>query len=146
MKIKILIFLVISFLNINSSFAGEYNISFKTELTCDLFHNDKKFTTKTWPLDTSIKNGYLNYVDNTIIEWHESIPVNEEPLIWIAMFYHVNRYTGEGHWDSTREIKNEVYLSSFLTKDLIRRSAHLYLKEYLDLEGTIRCRETDKKF
>ena len=146
MRNKIILFFVLTFLSVDLSFASEYKTSFKTELTCDLFHNDKKFTTKTWSLDTNKKDGFLNYVDNTIIEWHESIPVNEDPLIWVAMFYHVNRYTGDGHWDSTKEIENKEYLSSFLSKNLIRRNAHLLLKKHLDLDGEISCRETDKKF
>ena len=146
MRNKIILSFILFFLSINFSFASEFKVSFKTELTCDLFHNNKKFTSKTWSLDTNNKDGYLNYVDNTLIEWHESIPVNEEPLIWVAMFYHVNRYTGEGHWDSTKEIRNEEYLSSFLRKNLIRRNAHLLLKEHLNLKGEISCKETDKKF
>ena len=146
MRNKIILFFILFFLSINLSFASEFKVSFKMELTCDLFHNNKKFTSKTWPLDTNKKDGYLNYADDTIIEWHESIPVNEEPLMWVAMFYHVNRYTGEGHWDSTKEIKNKEFISSFLQKNLIRRNAHLLLKKHLELDGEIFCKETDKKF
>ena len=146
MKKILCYFVFILFFSFTICSASGFKVPFNSQLTCDLFYENNKFTTKTWTLDTKKKNGFLNYIDRTSIEWHESIPVNENPLKWVVMFYFVDRYTGEGHWDSTQEIDNKKFLNSFLEKNLIRKSAHLILEEYLNLSGTITCRETNKKF
>ena len=146
MKKILYFFTLIFFLSITISKASNFKVPFNSELTCELFYKNDKFTTKTWTLDTKKKGGYLNYVDKTYIEWHENIPVNENPSKWVVMFYVVDRYTGKGHWDSTLELDNEKFLNLFLKQNLIRKSAYLLLEEYLNMSGTITCRETNKKF
>ena len=146
MKKLILYFLIFCFFKLHLSLAWGFEVNFKSEITCDLFHNDKKFATKSWPLNTDEDGGYLNWATDTIIEWHESIAVNEDPLTWVVMFYQVDRYSGKGSWDSTTDLSNEFFLKNFLNKNLKRRNSHLILKKYLDLNGNISCKEASKKF
>ena len=146
MKKLIFYFLFFCFFKLYSSLAWGYEVKFKSKITCDLFLDDKKFTTKTWPLDTDKDGGYLNWATDTIIEWHESIVTSENPLKWRAMFYHVDRYSGKGNWKGTTELDNAFYLKNFLNKNSKRRNADLLLKNFIDLSGDISCREENKKF
>ena len=146
MKKLILYFLFFCFFKLYSSLAWGFEVNFKSKITCDLFHDGKKFTTKTWPLDTDKDGGHLNWATDTILEWHESIATSENPLKWRAMFYHVDRYSGKGSWKATTELDNDFYLKNFLNKNQKRRNADLLLKNFTDLSGNISCREENKKF
>ena len=59
MKKLIFYFLFFCFFKLYSSLAWGYEVNFKSKITCDLFVDGKKFTTKTWPLDTDKDGGYL---------------------------------------------------------------------------------------
>tara|TARA_B100000029_G_scaffold368471_1_gene362020 strand:+ start:91 stop:531 length:441 start_codon:yes stop_codon:yes gene_type:complete len=144
---KILLYsLIFWFFKSHLSLAWGFEVKFKSEITCDLFHNDKKFATKSWPLNTDEEGGYLTWATDSILEWHENIMVSEDPLKWVVMFYHVDRYSGKGSWDSTVDLDNENLIKNFLDKNVIRRNAHLILKNDLDLNGDISCKEATKKF
>tara|TARA_Y100000591_G_C21560324_1_gene558241 strand:- start:99 stop:539 length:441 start_codon:yes stop_codon:yes gene_type:complete len=144
---KILLYSIVFFIfKTYSSLSWGFEVKFKSEITCDLFYNEKKFTTKTWPLSTDKDDGYLNWATDTILEWHESIAVSQDPLKWSVLFYHVDRYSGQGNWKATTELSNDFFMENFLNKNLIRRDADLLLEKHLDLSGIVSCREENKKF
>jgi hypothetical protein len=62
------------------------------------------------------------------------------------MFYHVDRYSGEGSWKGTAQLDNEFYLKNFLNKNTNKRNADLLLKNSMEFSGDISCREENKKF
>ena len=143
---KILLYSIVFFIfKSHLSLAWGFEIKFKSQITCDLFHDNKFFSSKTWLLSTYEDNGHLTWATDTILEWNESIMVNENPMEWIVMFYHVDRYSGDGTWDSTVKLKNQYFIKNFLNKVKNRRSSHLILKNDLDLNGDITCELASKK-
>ena len=145
---KILLYLIVFFIfKTYSNLSWGFEVKFKSQITCDLFHDKKFFATKTWPLSTYKEGGYLTWATDSILEWHENIMVNENPNTWVVMFYHVDRYSGEGNWDSTVELNNQYFIKNFIEKNKNRRNSHLILKNDLDLNGDITCElATKKKF
>ena len=125
---------------------------FKANLQCDIELNGKFLATKTFPLDSTKRDGYLTYHDETIVEFHESIPMDATNNKWTIMFYHIDRFSGTGNVDVSNQI-NAKQLLKFLNeekkiKGLKKRNPHYRLEQGLDgsLLGTAKCYAAKKSF
>ena len=125
---------------------------FKANLQCDIELNGKFLATKTFPLDSTKKDGYLTYHDETIVEFHESIPMDATNNKWTIMFYHIDRYSGTGKVEVSNQI-NAKQLLKYLEgekkfKGSKKRNAHFRLEQGMDksYDGRAKCSAAKKSF
>ena len=125
---------------------------FKANLQCDIELNGKFLATKTFPLDSTKSDGYLTYHDETIVEFHESIPMDATNNNWTIMFYHIDRYSGTGKVEVSNQI-NAKQLLKYLEgekkiKGSKKRNAHFRLEQGMDTsyDGRAKCSAAKKSF
>jgi hypothetical protein len=125
---------------------------FKANLQCDIELNGKFLATKTFPLDSTKPDGYLDYFDKNIVEFHESIPMDSTNNRWTIIFYHIDRFSGTGQVVVSNEINAKQLLqhinSEKKLKGIYKRNRHYRLKQGLDqkLRGTAICTSAKKSF
>ena len=141
---KLLGILVLSLLWCNISFAER----FKINLECTLFIKGEYFATKTFILDSNESGGYLDYVNDSIVEFHESIPT-EEKNAWLLIFYHVDRFSGKGNLTIIEEI-TDAQIIKFSDKiknkkGLDRRSLRNSLNAETLETGDVECKAAPEK-
>ena len=141
---KLLGIVVLGLLWCNISFAER----FKINLECTLFIKGEYFATKTFILDSNDSGSFLDYVNESIVEFHESIPIEEKDA-WILIFYHVDRFSGKGNLTITEEI-NDAQLIKFSDKienkkGLDRRSLRNSLNAETLETGDVECVAASEK-
>ena len=125
---------------------------FKANLQCDIELNGKFLATKTFPLDSSKNDGYLDYVDDSIVEFHESIPMDSSNDKWTILYYHIDRFSGTGRVDVSNQINAKQLLKHIndekKKRGIHRRNRHLRLKAGLDdsYSGRATCFAAKKSF
>ncbi len=124
----------------------------KINLQCDIELNGQFLATKTFELDSTRNDSYLNYHDDSIVEFHESIPMDSSNDKWTIMFYHIDRYSGTGKVEVSNEI-NGKQLLKYLNgekrlRGIKRRNAHFRLEQGIDetYDGRAKCSAAKKSF
>ena len=124
----------------------------KINLQCDIELNGEFLATKTFELDSSKKGGYLTYHDDSIVEFHENIPMDSTNDKWTIMFYHIDRYSGTGKVEVSNQI-NAKQLLKYLEgekkfKGSKKRNAHFRLEQGMDksYDGRAKCSAAKKSF
>jgi hypothetical protein len=139
---KFIAIIVLGLLWCNPSFAEK----FKVNMQCTLFIDNEYFAKKTWLLDNDKKSGYLNFVNDSIVEWHESIPIENDE--WLVMFYHVDRFSGVGVFDATGKVTNRKFLKWLDQVDNPYRSlvnSITIMDAKKETSGTVECEAVTKK-
>ena len=138
---------------LNLSFFSVLNAKqFKTNLQCDIELNGKFLATKTFPLDSSKNDGYLDYVDDSIVEFHESIPMDSSNDKWTILYYHIDRFSGTGRVDVSNQINAKQLIKHIndekKKRGIHKRNRHLRLGAGLDksYSGRAKCSAAKKSF
>ncbi len=145
---KYFIIIILSFLY--SSFVNAKML--KIKLQCDIELNGKFLATKTFELDSSKKGGYLTYHDDSIVEFHENIPMDSTNDKWTIMFYHIDRYSGTGKVEVSKQINGKQLLKYLKGEEKLKgfkkRNAHFRLEQGMDTsyDGRAKCSAAKKSF
>ena len=124
----------------------------KIKLQCDIELNGEFLATKTFELDSSKEGGYLDFYNDSIVEFHENIPMDSTNDKWTLMFYHIDRYSGTGKVEVSNQI-NAKQLIKYLNgekklKGSKKRNAHFRLEQGMDTsyDGRAKCSAAKKSF